>query len=222
MTDRSTTKSAPTRRTEANGSREVKFGVDPPGRKVQVPQLMVAVLVVAVSALVGVVLFSQAAAREPVVALASPIERGQVLTNDDLRVVFVGTDGPIAALSPDEVPSLIGLVAATDLEAATLVTPGLFVGRSSLGADEGVVGLALSPGEYPSLQLAPGDAVDVVDTETGAVLAPAAEVFDVAELGTQGVRFVSLRMPSDTATLVAAAANGPGRLRLVMVPGGER
>lgn len=221
MTDRTRTKS--TRRTAANGGREIKFGVDPPGRKVQVPQLVVAVLVVAVSALVGVVLFSQAAAREPVVALASAVERGQVLTNDDLRVVYVGTDAPIAAVSPDEARSLLGLVAAVDLEADTLVTPGLFVGRSSLGADEAVVGLALAPGEYPSLQLAAGDAVDVVDTETaGEVLASAAEVFDVAELGTQGERFVSLRMPSDTATVVASAANDPGRIRLVMVAGGEQ
>lgn len=217
----STTKT-PTRRTAPNGGGEVKFGVEPPGRKVQVPQLLVAVLVVAVSALAGVVLFSRAAAREPVVALGASIERGHSLTNDDLRVVYVGTEDTIAALSPDEVSSVIGLVAATDLEADTLVTPGLFVARSSLGADEAVVGLALRPGEYPSLQMTPGDVVDVVDAEAaGGVLAPGAEIFDVSELGTQGERFVSLRMSSDTAALVAAAAKDPGRLRLILVGGDQ-
>lgn len=223
MTDRSASKTSPTtRRTEANGGREVKFGVDPPGRRVQVPQLLVAVLVVALSALVGVVLFSQAASREPVVALVLGLERGHELTNGDLRVVFVGTDDTIAAVSPDEVPSLIGLTAVTDLEAGTLVTPAMFVGRSSLGVDEGVVGLSLGPGEYPSLSLSPGDVVNVIDAETAGVLAGDAEVFEVAEFGMQGERFVSLRMPSGTAGTVAAAAKDPGRLRLVLVNGTEQ
>lgn len=218
MTDRSSTKSTPTkRRVEGNGGGEVRFGVDPPGRKVHLPQLVVAVLVVALSALVGVVLFSQAAAREPVAALVSPIERGHELTNDDLRVVFVGTDDAIATVSPDQATFLVGLTAASDLEAGTLVTPAMFVGRSSLSADEGVVGLSLSPGEYPSLSLSAGDTVNVVDAETAGVLAPGAVVFEVAEFGLQGERFVSLQMPAATAAEVAAAAKDPGRLRLVLV-----
>ena len=41
-------------------------------------------------------------------------------------------------------------------------------------------------------------------------------MFDVAELGTQGDRFVSLRMPTEAAAEVARAA-AAGRVRLVLV-----
>ena len=64
----------------------------------QVPQLLIAVFLVAVSALVAVVLFSGAAARDPVLALAQPVERGQVVGSGDLMVVYVATDDPIATL----------------------------------------------------------------------------------------------------------------------------
>ncbi|MGH8873787.1 MAG: SAF domain-containing protein [Acidimicrobiia bacterium] len=192
-----------------------------------------AVLLVALSALVAVVLFTRAAARDPVLALAADVERGQVVTAGDFQVVYVGTDDPISTVASDELSSLVGLTAVSDLEAGTIVTPAHFVARSVLEPGEGVVGLALSPGEYPTLRLAAGDLVDVILTESpsaaseaeatdgGVVLAERAEVFDIAELGTQGQRFVSLRLPEDAAADVARAA-AQGRVRLVLVAGAER
>ena len=227
--NRSTT-SPSTRRAEpaGNGQRASgPFRLEPPRRKVQVPQLLIAVFLVAVSALVAVVLFSRAAAREPVLALAQPVERGQVIASGDLMVVYVATDDPITTMSSEAASGLVGLTAVADLEAGTILTPAHFVSRSLLDAGEGVVGLALSPGEYPTPLLAPGDLVDVVVTDTGStdpgvtnvkVVVTSAEVFDVAELGTQGERFVSLRMPAEAAAEVAGAA-AADRVRLVLVAG---
>jgi hypothetical protein len=192
---------------------------------VQVPQLLVAVLLVAVSALAAVVLFSRAAAREPILALANPVERGQVIGSDDLMVVYVATDDPITSLSSEAATGLVGLTAVADLEAGTILTPAHFVSRSLLNAGEGVVGLALAPGEYPTPLLAPRDVVDVVVTNRGSpesgattaeVAVSSAVVFDVAELGTQGERFISLLMPVEAATEVAGAA-AEDRVRLVLV-----
>ena len=85
--------------------------------------------------------------------------------------------------------------------------------------------MALAPGEYPTPMLAPGDRVDVVLTDGGSpetggtdgeTVMASAEVFDIAELGTQGDRFISLRMPADMAAEVAQAADA-GRVRLVLV-----
>jgi hypothetical protein len=208
------------------------FRLEPPGRRVQVPQLVVAVLLVALSALAAVVLFTRAAARDPVLALAADVERGQVVASGDFQVVYLGTDDPIRTVASDELSTLVGLTAVSDLEAGTIVTPAHFVARSVLEPGEGVVGLALSPGEYPTLRLAAGDLVDVIRTESsaaseaeatdgGVVLAERAEVFDIAELGSQGQRFVSLRMPEDAAADVARAA-AQGRVRLVLVAGTER
>ena len=226
---RSTTKTS-TRRGDPSGNgqqSETLFRLDPPRRKVEVPQLLIAVFLVAVSALVAVVLFSQAAAREPVLALAEPVERGQVITSGDLMVVYMATDDPINSLPPDAATGLVGLTAIADFESGTLVTPGYFVSRSLLDVGEGVVGLALAPGEYPTLLLAPGDRVDVVlmsrtASDDGVVntdaVVTSAEVFDVADLGTQGNRFISLRLPTQDAAKVAAAA-AAGRVRLVLVSG---
>lgn len=221
------------RRVEGSGNGQhtaVPFRLEPPRRRVQVPQLLVAVFLVAVSALAAVVLFSRAAAREPVLALASPVERGQVVASADLMVVYVATDDPIASLAGEAASGLVGLTAVADLEAGTILTSAHFVVRSLLDSGEGVVGLALAPGEYPTPLLAPGDMVDVVLTDGGTpeagasgsgLVVSAAEVFDVAELGTQGQRFISLRMPAEAAAEVARAAAG-GRVRLVLVAGTER
>lgn len=217
-----------TRRTDPSGNGQDTAGpfrLEPPRRRVQAPQLLIAVFLVAISSLVVVVLFSRAAARDPVLALAVAVERGQVISSDDLMVVYVATDDPIATLSSEAAPGLVGLTAVADLEAGTILTPAHFVSRSLLDAGDGVVGLALSPGEYPTPLLAPGDRVDVVLTDRVSpeasdsapeTVVGAAEVFDVAELGTQGDRFISLRMNADAAADVARAA-AAGRVRLVLV-----
>jgi hypothetical protein len=96
-----------------------------------------------------------------------------------------------------------------------------------LDVGEGVVGLALGPGEYPTPMIAAGDVVDVVvagrdpvesDVTAAETVVVSAVVFDVAELGTQGDRFISLRMPVEAAAEVAGAA-ASDRVRLVLVSG---
>ena len=203
---------------------DTRFRLESPRRRVQVPQLLVAVLLVALSALAALVLFSQASARDAVLALANPVERGQVVATEDFSIVYVGTDDPVTTVPADRLSSLVGLTAVADLEAGTIVTPAHFVARSVLAEGEAVVGVALSPGEYPTPRLAAGDLVDVIRVESGAgdggVLVAAVEVFDITELGTQGDQFISLRMPSAAAAGVAQAA-ATDNVRLVLVGAGE-
>lgn len=228
-----TTIKTSTRRTDPSGNGQQSaspFRLEAPRRKVEIPQLLVAVFLVAVSALTAVVLFSQAAAREPVLAVAQSVERGQTIRSGDLMVVYVASDDPINSLSPDAATGLVGLIAVADLEPGTLVTSAHFVSRSLLDAGEGVVGMALAPGEYPTLLLSPGDRVDVVFvtrtasdegfTDTRGVVT-SAEVFDVADLGGQGNRFISLRLPAQDAAKVARAV-AAGGVRLVLVSGGDQ
>lgn len=182
----------------------------------QVPQLVVALLLVAVGALASVVLYTQAAARQPVLVTANALLRGEAVAAEDLRTVYVGSDDPISFLATGELASLVGQVALSDLEAGTIVTAGQFAERNAVGDGEGIVGLSLPPGAYPTMQLAPGDLVDVVDTESpGHMVAEGAVVFDVVELGVQGQRLVSLRLPAEAAVLVASVPED--RLRLVLV-----
>ena len=215
----------------SNGQQsESPFRLETPRHKVEIPQLLIAVFLVSVSALAAVVLFSRAAAREPVLALAQPVERGQAIASGDLKVVYVATDDQISTLPPEAAAGLVGLTAVADLDGGTLVTRAHFVSRSLIDAGEGVVGMALTPGEYPTLLLAPCDRVDVVLTERASpeqtptdteTIVTSAEVFDVTELGTQGDQFVSLLMPAEDAARVAGAA-AAGRVRLVLVSGVDR
>lgn len=204
--------------TSTKDGRAPVLRLEPHGRRVQMPQLGVALLLVGLGALGSVVLFSQASARQPVLALAAPLSRGDVVSAEDLRVAYVGSDDPVLTVSPDELASLVGLVALTDLELGTIVAPGYFAARMAVEAGEGVVGVSLAPGAYPSVHLSSGDVVDVVDSESPeGVVARGAVIFDVAELGVQGQRLVSLLLDSDTAAAVARVPED--RLRLVLVAG---
>jgi hypothetical protein len=77
----------------------------------------------------------------------------------------VATDDPIASLGSEAAAGLVGLTAVADLEAGTILTRVHFVSRSLLDVGEGVVGLALGPGEYSTPLLAASDVVNVVVTE---------------------------------------------------------
>lgn len=221
--------------------------VEPPAkqRRTHVPQMVVALFLIAGFALLAVFGYSQATARTPVVALAVDVMRGQQIEGSMLEVVYVSTDDPISFVTPQTSPEFFGRRAIADLSAGTLLSPSLFVANTTLARGEAVVGLALAPGEYPSPFLSPGDHVAVVrvvrDTtqlseaigsvngtsDEGEAFAPAdlvlvtdATVFDVSVLVGQGELFVSLRLSDVDAPLVAAA-DAAGVVRLIQIPGAQ-
>lgn len=215
-------------RARGNGAGPVREtpNIEPPGagRRSRLPELAIGVVLMVASALGAVLWHMSSTSKEPVLALAVGVERGEVIDAGDLRVVYLESDDPIAHLPESASASVIGRIAVADLDAGTILTASQFTERSSLGADDGVVGLALDPGQFPALGLLPGDRVNVVagaaategEDDAAPVLARGAEVFAVEDLGNQGRQFISLRMPEDAANRVAAAAE-QGPLRLVLV-----
>jgi hypothetical protein len=190
---------------------------------VRVPQLTLGLLLSGLAAL-GFVLFNAASVqRTPVLALASDVQRGQVLTLEDLRVVHVGTDDLLTVTPADRSDLLVGRAAVTDLAAGTLLTTDQVAAGSALTPGAGVVGLALSPGQYPTPGLAIGDLVTVVEVAAElVVLVDAAEVVGIAPVGTQGQQFISLQTgEADAATVAHAAATGEVRLVLIARDDGE-
>lgn len=208
--------------TNGHGQREavhdMKVGAPSPGRRVRMPELLVGAAIVVGFALAAVLWHSNSTQRDPALALAADVERGDAITAADLEVVYIGTDDAIVRLAPSQSVEVIGRVAVSDLEAGTLVTSANVVDLPALGPGDGVVGLALDPGQYPAGRLSPGDLVNVVipgDAEEGPI-AESAVVFAVEELGGQGRRFLSLRTSEDAANRIAAAAEA-GPVRLVLV-----
>ena len=181
-------------------------------------------MVVALFALVGTWFYSSTSDRQPVVAVRQPIERGQQVTAADFMVVEVASDQALNTVAGAQSAQILGRTALVDLEPGTLVSVGLFADQAQVAVGNGIVGLALDPGEYPTLTLAPGDSVRIVETPKGAdgdpevVLVAAAEVVDVTPIGVQNQLFISVSMAAAEADTVVAAAS-QDRVRLVQVAG---
>ena len=188
-------------------------------RRVRLPELALGIVVVAGCALAAVLWQASSVEREPVLAIRQAVQRGETLTAEDLRVVYMSTDDPVRSLGESELSAVVGRVASADLAEGTLLSAGLFLDGSAVDAGDGVVGLALEPGQVPTAALRSGDLVNVVapgDGTDGAVLAERAEVYAVEDLPAEGRVFVSLALPEADANAVAAAADG-SQLRLVLV-----
>lgn len=199
----------------------------PAGRRTRIPELVVGVALMVGFALAAVLWHMSSSEKDAALALSRPVQRGHVIEAADLRVVYLASDDPIARLPRSQSGALVGRVALTDMPAGTLLTSSSVAARITIGANEGVVGLALEPGQAPIQQLLPGDAVNVIAGPTeGAgnaaasggttVLASRATVFSVGDIGSQGRRFVSVKLPELDANRVAAAAER-GPIRLVLV-----
>jgi hypothetical protein len=100
----------------------------------------------------------------PVIAVAVDVERGAVLTEVDLTTAAVAPDPALTPVSADRMDEVIGLRAAADLVAGSLVTEASFTVSVVPAAGEAVVGVALSPDQMPGEPLLPGDVVAIVET----------------------------------------------------------
>ena len=218
-------------RAKLNGHAEpsITIGAPPDSRRARrLPELAGGLLLVIVCALGALWWQASLTERQPVLALRNAVERGDVVELDDLQVVSIDTDQVIAVLADSESAQIVGRVARTDLVAGTLVTPDQFSSSSTLGVGEGIVGLALDAGQFPSLSLATGDVVSVVLTpspsdprafdeqQTAVVLVGRATVVEVAQIGVQGGLFISIQIDEESAGRVATAA-ATNRVRLIQV-----
>jgi hypothetical protein len=203
-----------------HGPRSV-VDVHPAARRVRVPELVAGLLVVVVFALGAVLWHLSAIDKVPALVVASPVARGDVLETGDVRVGYVARDDGLARLDVTQFDRVVGRVAVVDLAEGTLLASSMMAEAAAIGDGDGVVGLSLEPGAYPTGGLAPGDRVNVVraaDTATtpAAVVARDATVFAVEEL-TSDRRLVSILTSETDAEAVAASAIGNGGLRLVVV-----
>jgi len=221
-----TTTLRPAKRPPTNGNSPHPFDLDQAtgaqGRR-RVPEITVGLFLVALFALGGTWFYANSTDRDAVLSLRNPVERGQVITVDDLQVVQINTDDALNVLPREQSGAVVGRIALHDLSAGTLVTPDQVAQSAAIVPGEGIVGLALDPGEYPSLSMRPGDIVRVVEVPGSSnpdigepVLAEAAEVVDVAPIGVQNQLFVSLALSTAEADAVARAA-ADDRIRLIQV-----
>lgn len=153
--------------------------------------------------------------KQTVLAVGSPIAKGQVIERDDL--VSRSVAGVDDAYTTDEVAAVVGQAAAVDLVDRQILTRPMLTRHLLPGDGEAMVGLSLAPERVPAEGLEPGDRVDVIATPPGdgqadaktldapPVLAKAALVFGVAgDAAGGGTQLVTLVVDEGDAARVAS------------------
>jgi len=184
--------------------------------------IVVAVVMVAFGALLGFVIWSTSSTSVEVVAVRSAVDRGGVISADDLMLVRVAVDPAVQVVPGARLSEMVGRRAASDLVAGSLLSPAGVSDQLAPSTGESIVGVALATGKLPAEPLRAGDKVRLVQTPADQADVPATQItidavvqnVPVASDDGQTV-VVDLLVPSSRAAEVAARS-ATGRVSLVL------
>jgi hypothetical protein len=110
--------------------------------------------------------YSGAAQRTLVLAVARDVAPGEVISDADLRDIELSAGAGIKAVPASERKAVVGQRAAVALAPGSLLAHSQLASSPRLAAGEALVPVALPAGRFPS-ELGPGDKVAVVATAPG-------------------------------------------------------
>lgn len=181
------------------------------------PALMAgAVAAICLGALLAAWAWTATTQTEDVLVARRNIERGSVITTDDLARVQLRADPALKPVPANEFGQVIGQRAALDIAQGGLLTPGSFSSTLVPGNGQSVVGVAVAAAQAPGLVLQNGDRVRVVVTPGQSGHLPAgtppfteAVVVGVHTDDQSGDTVVDLLVPhADAAVLAERVATG--------------
>ena len=124
------------------------------------PMMMAAGVVLAVAgALTSVGLYTHLSQTQEVIAIVSPVARGEQIQRSDLMTVQVGYDPMLTPVPGSRINEIVGMYAASDLVPGTFLTQEALGRQLTPGSGKAEIGVALGAGEYPDDGLRPGDEV---------------------------------------------------------------
>lgn len=185
-----------------------------------------AVLVVCVGVLGSVWLYSSTSASHQVVAARETIQRGTVLTREDLMTVSIGGDVALQPIPASQMSSLVGKRAALDVAAGSLLTTEAVTAQEVPGDGYSLVGVGVPSATMPGVELVAGDRVRIVvtprqgqgqlvDGSAGAPVTTSAVVVGVqtdvadASAAAGSTTVLTVQVPTaDAASLAALASTG--------------
>ena len=187
------------------------------------PGLLAAgVALVALGALAAAYLTQVVGNTVPVVAVVQTVPAGEVIDRTDLAVANVAADPALAPVAASRLETFVGLRAAVDLSAGSLLTDQAVTDEVVPAAGRSLVGVALTSAQLPAAVLQPGDRVRVVDTPTAQGEPPSTtpttipgEVASVVGPDDTGLTVVNLLVTDDRAADLAARV-ATGRVALVL------
>lgn len=194
-------------------------------RQRRLPLVAGALTLIAVAGLGGGALIVKAGNTHPVVAITATVTRGDVIQRNDLRVVDVGGAHGLRTVAGDQLDSIVGKRAATDLPAGTLLPQGAATADLVPHQGKTLVGLQLKPSQLPATTLQTGDTVRLVTlpadqagavSQQGSSALPIAATVIGSEPGpdNQTTR-VDVEVPSDVAANLSVNA-ATGRVALIL------
>ena len=157
-----------------------------------------------------------------VLAVRVDVDRGEVIAADDLIAAQLPADPAIEPIASSELDSVVGLVAARDLTAGSILTRSSTTSAQVPARGESVVAVTLTPGQLPGTDLRSGDAVRVINTPRlqddlpmGAPKTIEATVVAVRTLESTGQVVVDVSVPTRSAPELAVLV-GTGRVALIL------
>ena len=195
----------------------------PPPKLRRRPVLIAAsVAAICLGALASLWAYQSTSDTRSVLAVRQTIERGEVITADDLMTVNISVDPALRPLPADRADSVVGKYAALDMSAGGVVTQDQVTDQALPAEGSSVVGIALTAGMLPADQVRAGDKVRVVVTTgqqgempTGEPDSIEAVVVGVTRDETTGNAIVNVQVPTDDGPLLAARA-ATGKVAIVL------
>lgn len=165
-------------------------------------------MLAALGGLVVAWMVAAAGGRADVVMLVSDVPYGQVLTTEDFTVTAVAADTQVATVPADDLATVVGQVAASDLVAGALLSPGQVSADVPPGPGEVLVPMPVPADRLPAGALHAGDRVLIVDAPSVGAdppqVAPATFEVTVVRVGEPDMNRVVV------VDVAAEEADGPG------------
>ncbi len=195
----------------------------PPPKLRRRPVLIAAsVAAICLGALASMWAYQSTSDAHSVLAVRQTIERGDVITAEDLMTVNISVDPALKPLSADQANSVVGKHAALDMSAGGVVTQDQITEQALPAKGSSVVGIALTPGMLPANQIRVGDKVRVVVTPGQQGEMPTTQpdsiqavVVGVAKDETTGNAIVNVQVPTNDGPMLAARA-ATGKVAIVL------
>ena len=126
------------------------------------------IAIVVVGALLITQLIHASQTENRVLEVHADVARGEVIRDTDLVAVTVGRVGNVSTIPADQLDSLVGKRASSDLRAGSLLPAGA-IGPADVvpGPGKSLVGLKLAAGQIPVGDLAAGAKLRLVQTSAG-------------------------------------------------------
>ena len=187
------------------------------------PLLVVAsIAAVCLGALFGAWAYTSISTAQEVVAVRSSVQRGELISREDLVAVWIGVDPALSPIPASHLDGVVGQRAAMDLPAGGLVTRDSISSTVVPAQDMSVVGVALPAALLPGEPLRAGDQVRVVatpgqqgDVDEGEQRSITATVVGIYPAADSDQTVVSVQAPYDQAAELAARA-ATGKVALVL------